>query len=283
MNLNETVILEFANYLQVRECSKATIEKYVRDIRALKSFCGEQIEDKSALLCLKEHLLKSGYANSSINSMLSSVNCFLTYSGYGEWKLRYIKVQRTVFADRDKELTQKEYLRMVEAANKTGDVRLAMILQTICATGIRVSELCSVTVESLQCRRARINSKGKVRLILLPKQLCIMLKHYCKARGITSGIVFRTKNGLPLDRSNIWRMMKHLAQKARVQLQKVFPHNLRHLFACTYYEKYQDIVRLADILGHSSVNTTRIYTKRNACEQLRQMGTLGLIVDLHTT
>ena len=172
---------------------------------------------------------------------------------------------------------------MVEAANKTGNLRLAMILQTICATGIRVSELCSVTVESLQCRRARINSKGKVRLILLPKQLCIMLKHYCKERGITSGIVFRTKNGLPLDRSNIWKMMKQLAQKARVQLKKVFPHNLRHLFACTYYEKYQDIVRLADILGHSSVNTTRIYTKRNACEQLRQMGTLGLIVDLHTT
>lgn len=283
MNLNETVILEFANYLQVRECSKATIEKYVRDIRALMSFCGDQIEDKSALLCFKEHLIKSGYAISSINSMLSSVNGFLTYSGYVEWKLRYIKVQRTVFADRDQELTQKEYLRMVEAANKTGNLRLAMILQTICATGIRVSELCSVTVESLQCRRARINSKGKVRLILLPKQLCIMLKHYCKARGITSGIVFRTKNGLPLDRSNIWKMMKQLAQKARVQLKKVFPHNLRHLFACTYYEKYQDIVRLADILGHSSVNTTRIYTKRNACEQLRQMGTLGLIVDLHTT
>jgi len=283
LNLNQNTICEFKAYLQSRECSRATIEKYVRDVHALLNFCGNQIEDKSALLCFKEHLLRSGYAISSINSMLSSVNGFLTYSGYGEWKLRYIKVQRTVFAHRDQELTQKEYLRMVETANKTGNVRLAMILQTICSTGIRVSELCSVTVESLQCRRARIDSKGKMRLILLPKQLCIMLKHYCKARGITSGIVFRTKNGLPLDRSNIWKMMKRLAQKARVQLNKVYPHNLRHLFACTYYEKYQDIVRLADILGHSSVNTTRIYTKRNACEQLRQMGTLGLIVDLHTT
>ena len=174
-------------------------------------------------------------------------------------------------------MKRKEYEQMVQTAKQGTDKRLLMILQTICATGIRVSELRAITVESLKCGQASIRSKGKNRLILLPKSLCKALKEYCREQNICSGLVFITRNGRSIDRSNVWRMMKRLAQRAKVQAQKVFPHNLRHLFACTYYEKYHDIVRLADILGHSNVNTTRIYTMRDTGEQLKQIESLCLM------
>ena len=283
LNLNHTALTEFRVYLQERECSRATIEKYMRDVRALAQFSGGQIEEKSKLLAFKEHLRASGYAISSINSMLAAVNCFLSFFGYDSWKLRFFKVQRKLFVDEKRELSRDEYEKMLLEADRRSDKRLFMLLQTICSTGIRVSELPAVTVESLHCGQARIHSKGKVRLILLPAQLCRMLKRYCKEMKIRSGSVFITKKGHPLDRSNIWKMMKRLAAKAGVGLSKVFPHNLRHLFACTYYGKFKDIVRLADILGHSSINTTRIYTTKNMTEQTRQMDKLSLLANYFTT
>ena len=277
LTLDSYMLEEFRKRLIEYECSKATIEKYMRDVKVLAEFCNGQIEEKTQLLDFKEYLKEKRYTATSINSMLAAVNRFLTIFGYDHWRLRYLRIQKSLFAQKDRELKRKEYEQMVQTAKQGTDKRLLMILQTICATGIRVSELRAITVESLKCGQASIRSKGKNRLILLPKSLCKALKEYCREQNICSGLVFITRNGRSIDRSNIWRMMKRLAQKAKVQAQKVFPHNLRHLFACTYYEKYHDIVRLADILGHSNVNTTRIYTMRDTVEQLKQIESLFLM------
>ena len=281
--INEQVLESFRLYLEEYECSRATIEKYMRDIRQLSAYCKGEIRDKTQLIGFKNYLKEKRYAVTSMNSMLAAVNRFLSFSGYGHWKLRYLRVQKVLFAQKDKELKRKEYEQMLQTAKQGRDKRLLMLLQTVCVTGIRISELKAITVESLRSGQARIQCKGKNRLILIPRSLCKALRTYCQERKIHSGLVFITRNGLPLDRSNIWRMMKRLAQKAKVQAQKGFPHNLRHLFACTYYEKYRDIVRLADILGHSSVNTTRIYTMRDTKEQLLQMEKLHLLSDESTT
>lgn len=277
LTLDSYMLEEFRKRLIEYECSKATIEKYMRDVKVLAEFCNGQIEEKTQLLDFKEYLKEKRYTATSINSMLAAVNRFLTIFGYDHWRLRYLRIQKSLFAQKDRELKRKEYEQMVQTAKQGTDKRLLMILQTICATGIRVSELRAITVESLKCGQASIRSKGKNRLILLPKSLCKALKEYCREQNICSGLVFITRNGRSIDRSNVWRMMKRLAQRAKVQAQKVFPHNLRHLFACTYYEKYHDIVRLADILGHSNVNTTRIYTMRDTGEQLKQMESLCLM------
>lgn len=277
LTLDSHMLEEFRKRLIECECSKATIEKYMRDVKVLAEFCNGQIEEKTQLLAFKEYLKEKRYTATSINSMLAAVNRFLTIFGYDHWRLRYLRIQKSLFVQKDRELKRKEYEQMVQTAKQGTDKRLLMILQTICVTGIRVSELRAITVESLKCGQASIRSKGKNRLILLPKSLCKALKEYCREQRIGSGLVFVTRNGRSIDRSNIWRMMKRLAQKAKVQAQKVFPHNLRHLFACTYYEKYHDIVRLADILGHSNVNTTRIYTMRDTGEQLKQIESLCLM------
>lgn len=277
LTLDSHMLEEFRKRLIECECSKATIEKYMRDVKVLAEFCNGQIEEKTQLLAFKEYLKEKRYTATSINSMLAAVNRFLTIFGYDHWRLRYLRIQKSLFAQKDRELKRKEYEQMVQTAKQGTDKRLLMILQTICVTGIRVSELRAITVESLKCGQASIRSKGKNRMILLPKSLCKALKEYCREQNICSGLVFITRNGRSIDRSNIWRMMKRLAQKAKVQAQKVFPHNLRHLFACTYYEKYHDIVRLADILGHSNVNTTRIYTMRDTGEQLKQIESLCLM------
>ena len=268
----------FRTYLQERECSGATVSKYMRDVGQLAAFCGGQIEGKCTLIAFKEELQAKGYAASSVNSMLAAVNCYLCFAGHPEWKLRYLKVQRTNFSTKERELTQTEYRRLVETAEGKGDSRLAMLVQTICSTGIRVSEVRAITVESLLARQAEIRNKGRIRVILLPKKLCSILLKYCRKRGITKGQVFVTRSGRPMDRSNIWKMMKRLGELAKVGAAKVFPHNLRHLFARTYYKTYKDIVRLADILGHASVDTTRIYTVRTGKEQQRQIERLPLLL-----
>ena len=268
----------FRAYLQERECSAATVAKYMRDVRQLAEFCGGIIKEKGILIAFKEELQTRGYAAVSVNSMLASVNCYLAFAGHTEWKLRYLKVQRTNFVCKEKELTEQEYHRLVETARAMGNVRLAMLVQTICATGIRVSEVRAITVESLRTGQAEIRNKGRIRIILLPKRLCANLLKYCRERGISRGHVFVTKSGRPLDRSNIWKMMKRLGERAKLSAAKVFPHNLRHLFARTYYKAYKDIVRLADILGHASVDTTRIYTVRTGKEQQRQIERLPLLL-----
>lgn len=229
-----------------------------------------------AKVLYKENLIK-GYAPASVNSVLSSLNSFFTFNEWYNLRVKNLKIQRQTFANKDNELNKEEYERLLTAAKSKGNEQLYFLMQTICATGIRVSELRYVTVESLKAQKAQINLKGKMRVVLLPKELCKMLLKYSKEQQITSGSVFVSRNGKPLDRSNIWKMMKALCESAGVARAKVFPHNLRHLFARTFYSIQKDIVRLADILGHSSVNTTRIYTMETGETHRRQIQKLGLL------
>ena len=278
MRIDRETMELFRGYLTERECAGATVAKYMRDVKQLADFCGGELRDKGTLIAFKGQLQERGYAPSSVNSMLAAVNRLLAFLGRPEWRLRYLKVPRSAFCGQERELTQREYERLVSAARGSGDERLALLVQTMCATGIRVSEVRAVTVESLKKGRAEIRCKGRIRTILLPKKLCGALLTYCRKLRICSGCVFVTRTGRPLDRSNIWKMMKRLAALARVARGKVFPHNLRHLFARTYYKAYKDIVRLADILGHASIDTTRVYTVRTGKEQQRQIERLPLLL-----
>ena len=275
--ITEATINAFASVLAEREYAAATISKYVHDLRLLMDYAPDGIPDRAALVGFRAYLEQRGYSGASVNSMLGAVNLFLAFLD-SDWRLKYVRVQRKTFLPADKELTQAEYERMVRAAENDGNERLALLVQTLCALGIRVSELRAVTVESLRTGEAHIQNKGKLRTILLPDALCRKLAAYCKRRGIVSGSVFVTRTGRPLDRSNVWKMLKKLAALAKVLAKKVFPHNLRHLFARTHYQKFKDVVRLADILGHSSVDTTRIYTARSGKEERRQLGQLRLVL-----
>lgn len=277
LQLSSEKMTEFANYLALQERSTSTIRKYRRDLEKLRCFAGEEITDKATLIAFKEHLIRQGYADVSINSFLAAVNQYLKFTGFAAWQLRFLKIQRQTFRSADKELTTQEYQRLVEAARQQGSKRLALLVQTIAATGIRVSELRGITVEAARRGQAQIRMKGKTRQILLPRALCNKLLSYCGKKRIYTGQIFITRTGRPLDRSNIWRMLKKLALTARVKAKKVYPHNLRHLFAVTYYKRYKDVVRLADILGHSSIDTTRIYTARSTGEQQRQIEELRLV------
>ena len=259
LTITEAAITAFSAFLVEREYSPAGIA------------------DKTALVGFRAWLEEKGYSGASVNSMLGAANLFLAFLG-SDWRLKYVRVQRKTFLPADKELTKEEYERLVRAAEAQGDERLALLTQTLCALGLRVSELRAVTVESLKTGEAHIQNKGKLRTILLPDALCRKLAAYCKRRGIDAGPVFVTRTGRPLDRSNVWKMLKKLAQAAKVLAKKVFPHNLRHLFARTYYQKFRDLARLADILGHSNVDTTRIYTARSSKEERRQLGQLRLVL-----
>ena len=274
--LTSAQILKFKNYLIEEEKSKATLEKYVRDIEAFRVWIGAKELDKGCVLSYKAYLCEK-YATASVNSMLSSINSFFTYLEWYELRVKTIKVQKQIFASNEKELTKNEYERLLTAAKSKSNQRLYLLMQTICSTGIRVSELRFITVEAINRGRAEINCKGKQRCAFLPSELCKILKEYVKEQKIKSGAVFVSKNGNPLDRSNIWSDMKKLCKEAGVSEKKVFPHNLRHLFARTYYTLQKDIVRLADILGHSSVNTTRIYTMETGEIHRKQIQRLGLL------
>ena len=232
---------------------------------------------KGLLLEWKEGLI-GRYAPASVNAMLAAVNRFLTFLGRNDLRLRPLKIQRALFLPADKELTRAEYIRLVRAAQSRDNQRLALVLQTICATGIRVSELRFITAEAVQTGRAEVVNKGKRRAVFLPEKLRRLLKGYLRTQKITAGAVFLSRRGNPLDRSNIWRDMKALCQRAGVAPGKVFPHNLRHLFARTYYALEKDLSRLADILGHSNVTTTRIYTAESGAVHARQIGRLNLVV-----
>jgi len=238
---------------------------------------GDCIDSLEQLLHFKQALQQRGYAARSINSMLSAVNKFVCYCGHPEWKLRFLKVQRVSFADEQREISRSEYQRLVDAAGRRGNHQLALIMQTICATGIRVSELRAITVAGLKKGVVEICSKAKIRTILLPKGLCAVLADYCHRHGIISGCIFVSGKGVPLDRGYIWRTMKRLCKWAKGPESKVFPHNLRHLFARCFYQKHKDIVRLADILGHSSMDTTRIYTIKNSRTERQRLDALGLV------
>ena len=266
----------FKNYLVNEEKSAATLEKYIRDINAFIAWLGERELTKSAVLEYKEHIIES-YAVASVNSMLSSLNSFFAYNEWHDLRVKSIKVQKQMFLCKEKELTKAEYEPLLNAAQSRKNKRLYYLMQTICSTGIRVSELKFITVEAVKNGKALINCKGKMRVVFLPKELCKLLSAYIKANGICKGAVFVSRNGKPLDRSHIWQMLKGLCESAGVSNHKVFPHNFRHLFARTYYSLQKDIVRLADILGHSSVNTTRIYTMETGEVHRRQIQKLGLL------
>ena len=270
------IIESFNCYLINEEKAQATVNKYMHDVSEFEAWLGEQELCKAEVLAYKAYLCEH-FAPASVNAALSSLNSFFNFMEWYDLRVKNLKIQKQIFASTDKELTKAEYDRLLQAARQKKNERLYLLMQTICSTGIRVSEVRYVTVEAVARGIAEINCKGKRRQVFLPKQLCKILKQYVKEQKIKSGAVFITKNGKPLDRSNIWSDMKKLCKAANVSEKKVFPHNLRHLFARTYYSLQKDIVRLADILGHSSVNTTRIYTMETGEIHRRQIQKLGLL------
>ena len=268
---------EFKKALQTDERSDATIEKYVRDVRALVRYAGGRVVTKELLTAYKQKLIDSGYAVRSINSMIASVNSFFGFMERQDLKMKQMKLQRQIYRPEDKELTKAEFERLIKAAEKRKNARLGLILQTICATGIRVSELRFITVEAARKGEATVSCKGKTRTVFIVRKLQKLLIAYAKEKGIREGGVFITRKGRPLDRITIWREMKSLCGDAKVNPDKVFPHNLRHLFARVFYELGNDIAKLADVLGHSSINTTRIYIISTGREHKRQMERMRLI------
>ncbi len=275
--ITQNMVNSFKEYLYNEERSDNTIEKYIRDISAFVSWLGERELCKPALIEYKKYLCDE-YAPKSVNSMLSALNALFVFLSWHDLRVKALKIQRQVFADKKRELTKCEYERLVSAAGKRKDKRLYYLIQTICSTGIRISELCYITVDAIKLGYAKISCKGKIRKVFLPRQLCKMLTAYTKKKDIKSGSVFITRNGNAVNRSNIWHELKRLCRASGVEKGKVFPHNLRHLFAKTYYSVQKDIVRLADILGHSNINTTRIYTMENGDTHQRQIQKLGLLV-----
>ena len=276
MKLSNKEIQEFANYLCREEKSAATQEKYLRDVRVFCVYADDNEITKEIVVAWKKQLVDSGYAVRSINSMLASVNSLLDFLGLPNCKVKNIRTQRQTYCTEDKELTKAEYLRLLAASKK--NEQLNLVIQTICGTGIRVSELRYFTVEAVRHGEVTVDCKNKTRTILVPGKLKNILLNYAKRHGITIGAIFVTRTGKPLNRSNIWSAMKKLCETAGVKPSKVFPHNLRKLFARTFYGIEKDIAKLADILGHSSINTTRIYIMSTGTEHRRKIERLGLIV-----
>lgn len=269
-------IKKYRDYLISEEKGKATIEKYIRDITKFYEWSDGRKLTKTTVLDYKNKLMEE-YSPVTVNSIIASLNSFFKYNEWFELRVKNLKLQRAVFSRSDRELTKQEYERLLFAAKSKRNEKLYLIMQTICSTGIRVSELKYITVESLKLGQAQVKLKGKIRTVILTRELCKILRAYTKNENITEGCIFITRNGNPVDRHSIWKAMKKLCEDAGVEKEKVFPHNLRHLFARTFYSIQKDIVRLADILGHSSINTTRIYTIENGDIHRQQMHRLGLI------
>lgn len=275
--MRETLLCNFETYLWESEKSRATIKKYMRDIRQFADYVGESMVDRSMVLSFKLSL-EERYALTSANSMLAALNAFLCFAGWNDLCVKQFRVQKKVYSPEEKELTKDEYYRLIRTALKNGNERLALIIQTICGTGMRVSELEYITVDAAQRGEAFVACKAKARTVFIVSALQKKLLTYAKENGITEGTIFVTRNGKPMDRSNIWKEMKTLCQQAEVSTEKVFPHNLRHLFARTFYGMDKDLAKLADILGHSNINTTRIYIITTGAEHRRRMESMKLIV-----
>lgn len=267
----------FAAYLRQEECSTGTVLKYYRDLRTFMAWLEGRPVTKERVKEWKSALLEQGYAAVTINSMLAAVHRFLTLTGWIDCRVKYLKIQRRLFRDKKRELCREDYDRLVSAARGRGQERLALLLEAITATGIRVSEVQYITVEAAKQGRAEIALKGKIRTILLSSKLCRKLLKYAQKEKIASGEIFISGSGKSLGRRQIWAEMKRLCRYAGVEVEKVFPHNLRHLFATAYYRIYKDIARLADVLGHSSIETTRIYLLTSGSEHARQLDRLGLV------
>lgn len=276
--ITEEILKQFQEHLIEEERSTNTVTKYLCDVRKLKTYAAGREITKNLSLDFKNMLLKEGgYEVSSINSFLTAINRFFEFMGWYDVRVKLYRIQRNTFASEEQFMTKEEYKRLVNTARKNGNKRLVMILNTICATGIRISELEYFTVESVNRKKVVIHNKGKIRNILIPEKLQDELKKYIQQNQIQRGCIFCTKTGKALHRSNIWREMKALCHLAEVKEEKVFPHNLRHLFAQCFYEIKQDLAKLADVLGHGSIETTRIYIRTTGEEYLKQIEQLKLV------
>lgn len=273
------LVEKFREYLYEEEKSNATVSKYICDIKKLKEYANGHELDKKLIVSYKEYLQNKGcYKSGSINSFLVAANCFFQFMGWNDLKIKTIKVQKKAFMPNNMDLSKAEYKKLVAAAEKSGKIQLAMLIQTLCAIGLRVSELAFITVKSVNEGTVNVYCKGKERQILIPKALQIKLLYYIHKNGTKNGVVFCTRSGKPINRSNIWREMKSLCKEAGVEQEKVFPHNLRHLFAKTFYNTCKDIAKLADILGHSSIETTRVYIMTTSKEYQKHMDEMYFVV-----
>ena len=277
MQLTEREFDQFEDYLRHDEREESTIEAYLRSLTRFSEWADGRAVTKELAMEWKTALAEAGYRPISVNAMLAAVNKFFTCMGREDCKVKYLKLQRQMFRKSEKDLSKEEYQRLVQAAHEKGDLRMELILETICATGIRVGELKYITVEAVRTGVAEIALKGKIRTILLPHRLCRKLQKYAKKQKIASGKIFLTQDGLPVSRQYVWTRMKALCGPAGGERTKVFPHNLRSLFARSFYGSCHDVVRLADVLGHSSIETTRIYLMSTGKEYLRQLDKLGLV------
>lgn len=275
--LTNEQICTYALYLQQEERSNGTIEKYLRDIRNFENWLSGREVSKEVVLEWKRSLMDREYAPVTVNSMLSALNGFLRFMGWEECRVKFLHIQRRIFREQSRDLSREEYQRLVDTAVERGQTRLALLMEAICAKGIRVSEVRYLTVEAARAGRTDISLKGKIRTILIPGKLARKLEKYARKQKIASGEIFLTKGGRSISRRQIWAEMKALCRAAGVEASKVFPHNLRHLFASTFYRACKDIVKLADVLGHSSIETTRIYLITPGDEHARQLDRLGLV------
>ena len=265
----------YRNFLQTEEKSELTVDKYIRDVKKLMEFTRGAPLTKELCTAYKTYLMETGYAPRSVNSMLAAVNSFLTYLGLSDCRVKQLRIQKQTYCDSDAMLTRREYQKLVEAARGR---QLCLIMQTMAGTGIRVSELSAFTVEGLQQGSIRVSCKGKNRVILVPSRLRRQLLDYARRHHIQSGPVFTDSKGQPVSRSTVWRQMKRLCKVTGIAASKVFPHNLRKLFARTFYKLEKDIAKLADILGHYSIETTRIYIMESGDDHRRRLERLKLII-----
>ena len=270
-------LASFRAYLQDEERSEATVEKYLCEVTQFAAWLNDTEVTKSAVAEWKEHLLTSGYEPSTVNGKLTALDRFFDFMGWPDCKVKHLKLQRRLFRDDSRELTKAEYERLIATAEEMGKERLSLLMEAICGTGIRVSEVQYLTIEAAQQGKVEIYLKGKVRTILISGKLCKKLLKYAKKHKIASGEIFLTRGGKSLSRKQIWAEMKALCKKAGVAPSKVFPHNLRHLFARTFYRVCRDVAKLADVLGHSSIETTRIYLISTGAEHAKTMDMLRLV------
>lgn len=270
-------IVSFGQFLREDERSKATVEKYLREVRLLAAFLNGGEVTKASVAQWKANLLEENYTPTTVNGKLSAIDRFLSFMGWEDCRVKHLRLQRRLFRESNKELTKQEYERLIATAEELGKERLSLLMETICATGIRVSEVRYITVEAAQAGKAEISLKGKIRTILIPGKLCRKLLKYARKNKIASGELFLTRSGRPLSRKQIWAEMKAICETAGVESGKVFPHNLRHLFARTFYKVCQDVARLADVLGHSSIETTRIYLISTGVEHAQTLELMRLV------
>lgn len=275
--ITKEIIDSYREYLFWEEKAAATIKKYVREVGIFADWLSGREVTKELASQWKEKLKNSGYVPRTVNAMLSAVNGFFSFMGWSDCRVKFLKIQRQMFRDESKDLDMEEYKKLVDTAYRLGKQRLGLVIETICGTGIRVSELEYITVEAVKAGKAEIQLKGKVRVILISGRLVRKLLDYAAEHKITAGQIFLTRSGKSLPRRQIWAELKKLGAAAGVEASKVFPHNLRHLFARTFYNSCGDIVKLADVLGHSSVDTTRIYLLSTGAEHMRQLDCLGLV------